>query len=349
MDALRVEPPQDAATAAPARRRDENRDAWVRQVFDHSPVAIFSTDAAGWIQHANKAAAVLWGGAPVIGEARWCGASRLYYPDGRPMSLDDCALAKALKTGEATQGLEGILERPDGTRATCLAYPTLLRDATGEVVGAVNMLVDISDRKQAEERQKILIDELNHRVKNTLASVQSLAAQSLRGAAPAHEMRERFEARLVALSKAHNQLADRHWRDANLLTLAENVLAPYRDQSRVVLHGGQVIISARAAVTLSMVLHELATNAVKYGSLSTANGRLTVSWRTEDGERLVLVWREHDGPVVSAPTGQGFGTRFITGSVASELGGRISLDFNPAGLSCRIEAPLCAPISGAGA
>lgn len=336
------------AGAGPARRRDENRDAWVRQVFDHSPVAIFSTDAAGWIQHANKAAAGLWGGAPVIGVARWCGASRLYYPDGRPMPLDACSLAMALKTGEATQGLEGILERPDGTRATCLAYPTLLRDASDKVVGAVNMLVDISDRKQAEDRQKILIDELNHRVKNTLASVQSLAAQSLRGAVPPQEMRERFEARVLALSKAHNQLADRHWRDANLLTLVENVLAPYSDHHRVVLDGGSVIVSARAAVTLSMVLHELATNAVKYGSLSTADGRLTVSW-TEEGEQFVLVWREQGGPAVSAPTAQGFGTRFITGSVASELGGRISLDFDPSGLNCRIDAPLGASISGAGA
>jgi len=331
---------QDVTEVKRARQRADRFDGWVRQVVEQSPVAIYWTDPDGRVLTFNRAAERLWGRKPVAGDDRWCGSHRLFHPDGRPMPLDTCPMAMALKTGEATHGLEAVFERPDGSRGAFLAYPTLLRDVAGTLMGAVNMLVDISERKVAEERQKVLVDELNHRVKNTLASVQSLAAHSLRGGTEPGRMRERFEARLLALSNAHNQLADRRWQDADLRALAEDVLAPYRADHRVTLDGETVMISARTAVSLSLVLHELATNAVKYGALSTAAGRLSVAWRRSGAGRLILEWREADGPPVEPPTHKGFGTRFIAGAIAGELGGRLEHEFAREGVSCRIEAPL---------
>jgi PAS domain S-box-containing protein len=331
---------QDVTEVKRTRSRADRLDSWVRRVVELSPVAMYVTDADGRVLSFNPAAANLWGRAPVVGEDQWCGSHRLYHPDGRPMPLDTCPMATALKSGEAIHGLEAVYERPDGHRGAFLAYPTLLHDAAGGLMGAVNMLVDISDRKQAEERQKVLVDELNHRVKNTLASVQSLAAHSLRGGVEPDRMRERFEARLVALSNAHNQLADRRWQDADLRALAEEVLAPYRADHRITLDGDAVMVSAKLAVSLSMVLHELATNAVKYGALSVTPGRLSVSWRRGGADRLVLEWRETDGPSVPPPIRRGFGTRFIAGAIGGELGGQVEHEFAPDGVRCRIETPL---------
>ena len=331
---------QDVSEIKQARRRSERFDGWVRQVFQHSPVAIYWTDAAGLLVSFNRASAELWGREPVVGKDQWCGSLKLFHPDGRPMPLETCPMARAVKTGRAEQGAEALFERPDGSRGAFLAYPTLLHDPAGALVGAVNMLVDISDRKLAEDHQRVLLDELNHRVKNTLASVQSLAAHSLRGDEEPRLMRERFESRLVALSSAHNELADRRWQDADLRELAQKILEPYRPDHRVRLDGGKVMLSARAAVTVCMVLHELATNAVKYGALSTPGGRLSVTWRADDAGRLHLEWREAGGPPVVPPTHKGFGARFIEGAVAGELGGKIDLAFDRAGVRCRIEAPL---------
>jgi len=331
---------QDVTEVKRARSRADRLDSWVRRVVELSPVAMYVTDAEGRMLSFNPAAANLWGRTPVVGEDQWCGSHKLYHPDGRPMPPETCPMAMALKSGEATHGLEAIYERPDGHRGAFLAYPTLLHDAAGALLGAMNMLVDISERKQAEERQKVLVDELNHRVKNTLASVQSLAAHSLRGGVEPGRMRERFEARLVALSNAHNQLADRRWQDADLRALADDVLAPYRADHRISLDGEAVMISAKTAVSLSMVLHELATNAVKYGALSAPTGRLWVSWRRSGPGRLILEWREAGGPPVEPPSHHGFGARFIAGAIGGELGGQVEHEFARDGVRCRIETPI---------
>jgi two-component sensor histidine kinase len=220
-----------------------------------------------------------------------------------------------------------------------------VRDGEGKFLYCVRVIHDITERKAAEERQKLLIDELNHRVKNTLATVQSLASQTAHGADSPAAFRETFEGRLIALSQVHDQLTRRHWGSAELRDIVHGATAPYAGDNpdRVAIEGETITIRPRAALTLALALHELTTNAAKYGSLSVPNGRVTVRWKIDDGptqQFLALEWCEHDGPPVAVPTRQGFGTRFIEGSIASELRGTARLSFDVAGLCCTMAIPL---------
>lgn len=334
---------QDITALRTARDRGRERQDWGRRIVEHSPIAIYTTDGDGRLSSFNRAAADLWGREPVIGEDRWCGSSQLYHPDGSPMPWDQCPMAQAIRSGQPVSGAEAIFERPDGSRGAFLAYPTPLIGGDGTVAGAMIMLVDISGRKAAKDLQKSLLDELNHRVKNTLATVQSLAAQSFRDDRDPAEMRQAFDARLMALSRAHNQLAARNWGDADLAQIAEAVLAPHADVTdRIALHGPSTPLTAAVAVTLAMVLHELATNALKHGGLSTEGGRLSVRWAVNDNEQVSLEWRESGGPEVRAPSHRGFGLRFVEGALSGEMGGLASFEFAPRGLCCSIAFQLAA-------
>src|SRR5262249_15457016 len=145
---------------------------WTRALLDALPAAVYTTDADGRLTFFNRAAAELWRCRPTLGSDRWCGSWRLYWPDGRPMPHDQCAMAVALKEDRAVRGAEAVAERPDGTRVPFIPHPVPLHDSDGRLVGAVNMLVEVTERHRAEVRQKALVDELNHRVKNMLATVQ---------------------------------------------------------------------------------------------------------------------------------------------------------------------------------
>lgn len=329
-----------AAEAVSGRSRERQ----FRELLDALPAAIYTTDAKGRITFYNPAAAELWGHRPPLGDSRWCGSWRLFWPDGKPMRHDECPMAVALRENRSVRGGEAIAERPDGVRVPFIPYPTPLRDDSGHLVGAVNMLVDITDRKRAEDRQKALMDELNHRVKNTLATVQSLAAQTLRGDAVPREIRDTFDARLLALSRVHDHLAAQAWGDADFRRILDGVFAPYRtDDDRVLVEGGSVRLSSRQALTLAMVLHEMATNAAKYGSLSNDAGRLSVAWDVihgETGRMLAIRWQETDGPPVEEPTRTGFGSRLVLRAVTRELRGTVESRFDPAGFRCSIAIPL---------
>jgi two-component sensor histidine kinase len=221
-----------------------------------------------------------------------------------------------------------------------------VRDAHDNFLYGVRVVQDITERKEAEERQKLLVDELNHRVKNTLATVQSLATQTARGTDSPEGFRQAFEGRLIALSQAHDQLTRRHWRNADLRDIVAATTAAYlaNAQERIVIRGDDLAIRPRTALTLAMALHELTTNAVKYGALSTPAGQVNVGWsvvrEASQPPRLRIEWREQDGPPVSPPSRRGFGTRFIEGSVAVELQGIARLTFNAAGLHCTMDIPL---------
>lgn len=201
---------------------------------------------------------------------------------------------------------------------------------------------ELSARTAIEARQKLLLDELNHRVKNTLATVQSIAAQSLRQTGDVESVRRNFEDRLIALSHAHNLLTRDAWRGANLAELAEIELRPYAgaDGARIEIVGPAAWLSPNTAVAMSMALHELTTNAVKYGALSNAEGHAALEWTltpvSADQERLTLVWEEHGGPPVTPPKRRGFGSRLIVGGLAHQLDGEVDLSFRPQGVRCVI-------------
>jgi two-component sensor histidine kinase len=198
---------------------------------------------------------------------------------------------------------------------------------------------DISERKRWENHQRLLVGELNHRVKNTLAIVQSLTHQTFRAGSPPEQSIQAFEGRLQALAAAHNLLTRENWEAASIRDVIDGALRPFCSDARCTVDGPPVRVPPQTAVSLTLTMHELATNASKYGSLSVPEGTIAVRWTVED-ERLVLEWVEAGGPVVSPPTRSGFGTRMINRALAADLGGTVSLDYAPEGVRCRIEAPL---------
>lgn len=236
------------------------------------------------------------------------------------------------------------IRRPDTGEMRWMGSRAIaMRDATGRLERMVGVNFDLTERKRAEERRSLLINELNHRVKNTLATVQSIASQTFRGHDVARDLRQLFEARLVALSNAHNVLTRESWEGAPLSEIVTQAILPFvqKDAPRIRSSGPDVRCSTKSALALAMALHELATNAVKYGSLSSAEGHVRIGWTVDrDQGRFDLVWHEQDGPPVVQPTRQGFGLRLVGRSLAGELGGEVRLDFRPDGLRCTISAPL---------
>jgi PAS domain S-box-containing protein len=236
--------------------------------------------------------------------------------------------------------------RKDGRVIWLSVRSSPVRDAANRLLYVVRVVQDITERKAAEQRQRLLMDELNHRVKNTLATVQSLASQTARGAHTPADFREGFEGRLIALSKAHDQLTMHHWESADMRELLWGSLAPYAGAGpgRVVLRGEDIVLRPRAVLTLAMAVHELTTNAAKYGALSVPGGHIEIHWRPARADNgrpvLQLDWLEQGGPPVVKPEQRGFGSKLIEGSIAAELGGKAQLVFVPQGLHCEIVVPL---------
>lgn len=190
-------------------------------------------------------------------------------------------------------------------------------------------------KEQSERHQQLLIGELNHRVKNTLSVVQSLAHQTFRGRHSPQDAIAAFEARLKALASAHNLLTRQRWESASMIQVVESALAPFCTPDRCDVSGPDLKILPQTAVTLALAVHELATNASKYGALSVEGGKLTVTWSTLDGQ-FKLLWKETGGPPVKPPTSEGFGMRLIRRSLAADLRGNVDMDFNESGLECRV-------------
>lgn len=437
-----------------------------QSMLESLPSAIYTTDAQGHVTFFNDAAADLAGRRPNLGVDQWCITWKLYRPDGTPLPHDECPMAVALKEKRAIRGLELIAERPDGSRARVIPYPTPLFDKNGELIGGINMLVDasarlkseqelarlgaviassedaviglnlqgivthwnegatqlynyephemigqpiesivppelhaqefeileklrqgervknyetervgkggrrisislsasslrdeagniigmtkvgrdITERKRAEQLQQLLLNELNHRVKNTLATVQAIAHQTVRSARSPGDFAVSFTARLQALSRAHNLLTQSSWQGAELLPLIREQLIFTDSNERISYAGPKVSLEPQIALHISMVLHELGTNARKYGSLSVPRGRVTLNWsvqstRANEDPTLLLKWQERDGPSVAAPIKQGFGTTLIQQSIQAH-GGDVIIDYGPEGVTCEIKVPL---------
>ncbi|KQV57334.1 MULTISPECIES: PAS domain S-box protein [unclassified Caulobacter] len=248
--------------------------------------------------------------------------------------------AAAFERGEGFAS-ELRIRRGDGQFRWFLSRAEPVRTPKGSVSGWIGASIDIDDQRMAHERLKLMVNELNHRVKNNLAAVQALAAQTFRGVDPLPNAREAFTARLVALGKAHDILTRKQWEGTQLIDIAREVLAPNIPEAEAVtIEGPPVSLGPNAALTLSMALHELVTNALKYGALSMPGGRVALRWRVDLGTKLRLTWVETGGPKVSPPTSMGFGARLLTRSLAAELRGVVSIDYQADGIVCTIEAPL---------
>ena len=214
-----------------------------------------------------------------------------------------------------------------------------LRDGSGRVLRLAGVNMDITGRRELEERQRFLIRELHHRVKNTLATVQAIAGATMRSSAGMEAFRERFGERLMSLGRSHSLLTDNAWERAALRDLIRLELEPYGLEARVTLEGPEVDLGPALAVPIGMGLHELATNAAKHGSLSVPDGRVSVAWRVEQGH-LVIDWVESGGPPVSEPRRQGFGSRLLSRVLGQQINGRTAIAYEPGGLRVRIDAPL---------
>ena len=434
------------------------------ELLDALPVAVYMTDAEGRITYFNEAAAELWGHRPQLGSSQWCGSWKIYWPDGRPLPHDECPMAVTLKTGQPVRGVEAIAERPDGTRVNFLPYPTPLRDASGRLTGAINLLMDlterhaneaqaarlaaivatsddaivsktlegrvtswnaaatrlfgyapeemigqpitriippelhadedhilaqlrrgehidhyetvrvakdgrrievslcvsplrdktgkvigaskiardISERKQAEMLQRLLVQELNHRVKNTLATIQAIANQSMRRARSPAEFVKGFSGRVQALARTHDLLTQTRLQGAEIMDLVrDQVLLGGADDRRVEIAGPTFMLDAQATMNLALVVHELATNARKYGALSNPDGRLSVTWETRSNHEreLVLAWSETGGRKVAVPRERGFGTTLIEQTLKAH-GGTASIRYGAEGMSGTFTLPL---------
>ena len=328
-----------------ARTTLRERERRFRDLLDALPAAVYTTDAAGRITYYNDAAVELWGHRPTLGSSEWCGSWKLFWPDGTPLPHDECPMAIALKEDRPVRGMEAIAERPDGTRVPFIPYPTPLHDEAGKLVGAVNMLVDITERKRAEEQQALLVRELHHRVKNTLATVQAIMGSTARSAATIEEFKDALIGRIGSLAKTH-LLAHRGrsppWPSAICCTTSST---PSTTAATGALRssGPEVDLSSQLAVSLGMAMHELTNNAAKYGALSVVGGKVDVTWSmTIEAARRTLEfdWVESGGPPVTAPQRQGFGSRLLDFVLPGQIQARSRIDYRPEGVRVHCALPL---------
>jgi PAS domain S-box-containing protein len=239
------------------------------------------------------------------------------------------------------------IRRPDGEVRWVMDRGQVDRDAAGKALRVVGVLVDITDLKAAEQRQRLLFDELNHRVKNTLAIVQSLAQHTQRSKPDPQEFTRAFGERIVSLSRAHDLLTKTAWQGAPLEQVVSAALEPFTTHAgRIEISGDAVELPASITITLALMLNELATNAAKFGALSAEAGRVEISWtvtsmETQSGEGLLVdfIWQERDGPNVAPPKRRGFGSRLLAAS-AQQIKGELDAHFAPEGLRCRIRFPV---------
>ena len=237
-------------------------------------------------------------------------------------------------------------KRKDGSQFWVSMFVSPVCDDEDAVVQQFVSLVDLTAHREDNERSKKLIDELNHRVKNTLATVQAIVVQALRRPAEPIAIREAIESRLMALSRSHDLLTSTNWAGSGLHDLVDVALQPFEvvagRAERFTVTGENIHLSPKITLSLAIALHELATNAVKYGAFSNELGTIAIEWslvRHVEGDRLILHWRERGGPPVAMPTRKGFGSWVLDRGLAHELGGQVTTQFAPAGFVCTIDMP----------
>ena len=315
-----------------------------RALFELGPVAVYSCDASGVIREFNRRAVELWDRAPALGDTdeRFCGSFKLFGPDGSFMPHEQCPMAEVI-SGKipAARDAEMLIERPDGSRVTVIVNVRPLKNERGEITGAINCFYDITERKEAEQRQHFLMKELVHRGKNLLAVIQSIASRSLSGTRSLTEASEVLIRRLHALARSQSALITGGFEGAPVAEIIRLEFEGFSDRVKTV--GSDVMLNPRVAQTFALLLHELATNATKYGALSLPDGQVAIHWSIEGAgadARFKFQWQERDGPPVVPPTRQGFGCIVLEKAAAQDFGAPPKIRFAPEGLSYEIDAPL---------
>jgi PAS domain S-box-containing protein len=261
--------------------------------------------------------------------------------DGKVVSRKDRPLSRAMR-GELTDQEEFSYTLPSGVERILLSSARPIRDPNGSIMGAVQISLDITERKRGEEHRKLLANELNHRVKNTLAVVQSIAGQTIRNAASLPEAASTLSSRLISLAKAHDLLTQQNWSGADLRELIKAAIEPHAPIDRLRISGETVWLPPNVALAAALAFHELTTNAIKYGALSNAVGTVSISWEVVgqgQDRRLELEWRELGGPPVEAADRKGFGTKLLERVFAAEAES-VSLKFERSGLVCNFKVKL---------
>jgi PAS domain S-box-containing protein len=246
------------------------------------------------------------------------------------------AIARGMAEGTRTQQTEFRVLRPNGEIRWCIGTAAASVDGAGKVVRISGVTIDITDRKEADERQTLLAREVDHRARNALAVIQSIIR--LTRAKSVEDYVQAIEGRIKALARAHTLLSDSRWNGADLSTLVNEELAPYRAGDRIRCGGPDISLQPATAQGLALALHELATNAAKHGALSAPGGKVSLDWQLH-GDALTLNWVENGGPPVAEPASRSFGLKVIAASVQQQLGGNASFDWNPKGLRCTVSIP----------
>jgi PAS domain S-box-containing protein len=249
--------------------------------------------------------------------------------------------------GVTASGTEVLYRRKDGSEFWTAVFISPVRDERGDVVQYFASFVDLTKHKEDEARSKLLIEELNHRVKNTLATVQSIVWQATRTSSDPKLVQKAIETRLFALSRSHDLVTRENWESIGLLDIIHDAMEPFGvangRAARIVIQGENIRFSPKSALVLSIVFNELATNAVKFGALSNEAGSILIGWTKEltpAGDRVLLHWQEKNGPPVMTPSRIGFGSRVIEHSLAQELKGTVHFDYRPDGLACTMTIPI---------
>jgi len=315
------------------RLRDSERQ--LQELIEAAPAAIYTTDAEGKITYFNQAAVELAGRTPTIGSDEWCVTWKLYNPDGTPLPYDQSPMALALKEGRASRNAEAVAERPDGTRVPFIPYPTPLRDGAGKITGAINMLVDVSERREAETQQRVLLNELNHRVKNNMQMLQTLleaAARRVRSP-EAREVLQEASSRIAAMAAAQRVLyttpdATRFNGRDFLTTICETAKQAFPRELDLDCAADAIQLSNDTAMPLALIANELLTNAVKHG-LDGSKGTIRMRLTQENDSFLFYV--EDDGPGFDLPSVQqrSSGLALVQG-LARQLGGKFEVTRTPA-------------------
>lgn len=322
---------EDGSGLYDARRRLE-------AVLDNATVSIFLMDHHQKCIYMNRAAEELTGYSfPEVLALDSPLHDIIHYkrPDGSHFPLEECAIDRAFPEHNKMQG-EEVFVHKDGHFYPVAFTASPVQDEGASTIGTIIEVRGVQEEHNARERQALLMNELNHRVKNTLATVQALARQTLKdnstGAA------EQFISRIAALARAHDLLTMHEWQKTSLRQIVEMAMQPFSMDGRVSVNGPECGVPPKLAVSLSMVLHELATNALKYGSLS-ASGEVAIEWSCKhlaDFTEIDFVWQETGGPNVNPPSRRGFGSRLIERQLKLEFNGHAALDFAPSGLICTI-------------